>query len=487
MNSIQAQAVLATVPMPTLLAAYRTLTGNMATAVSRSQVIQALAHAVAAGALDVDSLRQTGVQAVRPQPGQADPRVEAALRADIASARADTEATAQRLSGRLDALSQDIGAVASVAGTTQGQITALSRAVTALGSELRAMDRADAAQVTAQVTAGIAAAMRPVLDAVRERPEIAAQVAQVAAGPTSSGTAAEIFGVDARNARGDQLSFDVYTHPDAPCIDSHHLWTERMVRYLALAQATGRNVWLGGPAGTGKTQTVSQFAARTGRLFRRYVFDRLATREDYLGAVGLQQGSTVFQQGPVLDAYTTPGAVCLLDEVGMGNASALSSLNGWLEPGARMAYADRVWHRAKGSMFFAADNSLTQGDPSGRYAGVGTMNVAFSDRFSFVVPMAYLDPDQEADAITRHTGCSVALARHVVDALAVCRSKVDAGEVIDAPSIRQAIAFVEALAFLPAAEAWQLTVLSRQPAESSVALAAVFASSINTALIAREL
>ena len=137
-------------------------------------------------------------------------------------------------------------------------------------------------------------------------------------------------------------------------------------------------------------------------------------------------------------------------------------------------------------MFFACDNSLTQGDQSGRYAGVGTMNVAFADRFSFVVPMHYLDPDQEADAIARHTGCSATLARHVVDALAICRSKVDKGEIIDAPSIRQAIAFVEACRFLPVAEAWQLAILARQPAESSVSLAAVYASAINEALITRE-
>jgi len=520
MNSIQAQAALASIPMPTLLATYRAQTGDMTSTVSRSKVIQALALVVAKGGLTLDNIRNNGAQAGRASLGRATPafnppaapsrtptgpdtvahqakwdasqatQAAEAARQQAESVRQQAESTARHLEARIDGVARDIGSLASTVSarvtTIDGTIADLGTKISALATDLRKVTRADADQIQTQVAEAVSAALRPVLAVIEERPEIAPQVAQAAATPAMA-DCDEVFGLDVRDPRGDPLRFAVYAHPEAPAIDGHHLWTERMVRYLALAQATGRNVWLGGPAGTGKTQTVAQFAARTGRMFRRFVFDRLATREDYLGAIGLQQGSTVFQQGPVLDVYTTPGAVCLLDEVGMGNASALSSLNGWLEPGARMAYADRVWHRAQGSMFFACDNSLTQGDQSGRYAGVGQMNVAFADRFSFVVPMHYLDPDQEADAIARHTGCSATLARHVVDALAICRSKVDKGEIIDAPSIRQAIAFVEACRFLPVAEAWQLAILARQPAESSVSLAAVYASAINEALITREI
>lgn len=505
MNTIHAQAALASVPMPTLLAAYRSLTGDMASTVSRSQVIQSLASLIGKGHLTIDDIRNNGAQAGRTMPAHRAPAPQAPVDAHIESrvmrhvadaqnaaeaVRQQAETAARNLGSRIDGVARDIGSLASNVSARvmaiDGNLSDLGTKISALSADLRKVSRSDADQIQAQVAEAVRDALRPILAVVEERPELAPQVAQAAATPVLA-DCDEVFGLDVRDPRGDPLRFAVYSHPEAPAIDDHHLWTERMVRYLALAQATGRNVWLGGPAGTGKTQTVAQFAARTGRMFRRFVFDRLATREDYLGAIGLQQGATVFQRGPVLDVYTTPGAVCLLDEVGMGNASALSSLNGWLEPGARMAYADKVWHRATGSMFFACDNSLTQGDQSGRYAGVGAMNVAFADRFSFVVPMTYLDPDQEADAIARHTGCSSTLARHVVDALAICRSKVDKGEIIDAPSIRQAIAFVEACRFLPVAEAWQLAILARQPAESSVALAAVFASTINESLIYREI
>jgi MoxR-like ATPase len=308
----------------------------------------------------------------------------------------------------------------------------------------------------------------------------------VQAGPVAEQEAAQVFGLDVRDQKGRPLMFVVYAHPEAPVVDASFIWTESIIRHLHIAQQHGRNLWMGGPAGTGKTQTAQQFAARTGRMFRRFVFDRFSTRDDFLGATGLDAGSTVFETGPVLEAYTTPGAVCLLDEVGMGQPAALSALNAFLEKGAQVAYADRVWHRGAGTMFLAADNSLTQGDTSGRFAGVQPMNVAFADRFSLVVPFQYLDPATEADALCKHTGCSLALAEHLVQALGTIRAKVTTGDIIDPPSIRQMIAFIEALTALEPAEAWRSAIAARQPAESEAALAGVFATCIDPQLIARE-
>jgi hypothetical protein len=79
----------------------------------------------------------------------------------------------------------------------------------------------------------------------------------------------------------------------------------------------------------------------------------------------------------------------------------------------------------------------------------------------------------------RHTNCTQALAEHVMDAIQVCRSKVDTGEVIDAPSIRSAVAFIKALRLMPVAEAWADTIVARQPVESHPALAAVYTATIN--------
>lgn len=256
---------------------------------------------------------------------------------------------------------------------------------------------------------------------------------------------------------------------------------------LALAEATGRNAWLAGPAGVGKSQTVQQYAARTGRAFERFQMHKLAGVDDFLGAVGIKGGDTVFQPGPILRAFTTPGAVCLIDEPATGSPAVMAVLNGLLEPGQpRISHGEKVYTRATGTLFFGADNSNGQGDTGGRFAGVQQMNTATMDRFSFVVPLTYLDPSDEAAALVLHTGCTQKMADHVIQAFTLARSKVETGDLIDPPTFRQAIAFTQACTVLPPSEAWRVTIAARQPMESQVALAAIYSAAIDETIIAQE-
>jgi MoxR-like ATPase len=138
-------------------------------------------------------------------------------------------------------------------------------------------------------------------------------------------------------------------------------------------------------------------------------------------------------------------------------------------------------------LVFAADNTLSNGDQSGRYAGTRQMNSALADRFSRIIHFQFLPEDQEVDAVVRHTGCNEVLARHVVQSVNICRSKVETGDIIDAPSIRSVCAFIRAVQRMPVAEAWASAVAARQPAESAAGLAAVYAATINEALITANL
>lgn len=511
MNAVQIQVALGALPLSVLNGIYRQATGD-ASAVSRSVMVSALVPLIKSGTVSLPgqhaSAAQAGAMPVAPsaRPAVLPPVSTYAPASQVQAIAAEVSRLEQIIRTTQQTQVSEGTIDAKLAGALHShQQAAQSLRATVATLEARLAQAEADARTQAETVAAATAALAPKAQEVAEEVRRAArealapfvaqvvaegraeEVAQAVAGPVSQGSALDVFGIDVRDAQGRVMLFDVWGHPDAPPVDPVYIWTEDTVRLLHLAQSTGRNFWLGGPAGTGKTQAVQQFAARTGRLFRRFVFDRLSTREDYLGSMGLEQGSTIFREGPVLEVFQTPGAVCLLDEVGMGQAQALSSLNGWLEPKARMTYEGKTYTRAPGSLFAACDNSLQQGDTSGRYAGVNAMNVAFGERFSWVHPMKYLDPQVEAQALRKHTGCSAKLARHVVDAITVCRSKVDSGEMIDAPSIRQAIAFVEACRVLPVAQAWHLSIAARQPAESSVALGAVYAASINEALITQEI
>lgn len=507
-------------PMGVIAAAYWGATGQASTN-SKTQMVAALAALIDKGSISMADVRRLGnrsapptpaqAQQVRPQPAPANDalrqvQMEAAKTASDLRTLDNTVSTMGR---DISGLDQRLGNLGQQQASMSARVAQLGTDIANLGGKMDAQAQAAAAEaksLRAQVqtladTVGrvnvpvdeLRAAMRQAIDDAWAPIRIAAeangtqaQVQAQVAGPVGRASALDVFGIDARDARGRPLMFSTWGHADAPPVDSCHIWTEGTLRFLALAEATGRNIWLAGPAGVGKTQTAEQWAARSGRMFRRFVFTRYATADDFLGATGLKDGSTEFAPGPVLDAFRTPGAICLLDEPATGNPAAMSVLNGLLEGAAKIAYGPQVWHRGAGMVFLGADNSNGQGDSGGRFAGVQAMNTAFMDRFAFVVPCTYLNPTAEAEALRRHTGCTQAMADHVIAAFTVARSKVEAGDLIDPPTFRQAIAFTQACSVLPVTQAWATTVAARQPAESQVALAQVFSACIDEALIQGE-
>jgi len=296
-------------------------------------------------------------------------------------------------------------------------------------------------------------------------------------------TCYDAFGVDVVDRLGNPLNVDIWNDPSAPAVDPHFIWTADILQHLILSQDTGESVWFGGPKGTGKSETARQFAAVTGRAFKRINFHKYTSAEDYIGAVGLENGQTVFKRGDFLSAFTHPSCVILLDEVTNADPGELAPLNGFLEPNSAVSFGGSVQTRAPGVLVFAADNTLGNGDDSGRYAGTRQMNSALVDRFARVVQFDYLPLDSEVEALVRHTGCHPKLAEHILGAVGVARAKVQTGEVIDAPSIRSVIAFIRALRVLPIDKAWATTIAARQPAESLPGLSAIYASCISETVI----
>lgn len=337
----------------------------------------------------------------------------------------------------------------------------------------------DDAAVAVQVQQVIADAFAPFKQAVLDAGAQAVVADLSSVRVIGSCTALEVFGVDVRNAKGKQVSVNLWNHPATPDIDPDFIWTAPILRHLLLSQDTGENIWFGGEKGTGKSETARQFAAKTGRAFTRINFHKHTSAEEYIGAVGLKNGETVFEPKDFLLAYTQPSTVILLDEITNADAGELAPLNGYLEPKAAVSFGGQVHRRAAGVLVFAADNTFGSGDETGRHAGTRVQNSALIDRFARVVQFQFLPAASEIEAIVRHTGCHENLADHVVSAIGVCRAKVESGDIIDAPSIRSAMAFIRALQILPANEAWQTAVVSRQPSESAAVLNAIFATSID--------
>jgi len=342
----------------------------------------------------------------------------------------------------------------------------------------------DEAKVAQAVTDAVANAFKPFEAAVVAAGAQAAVGSMVSVTKTGRDFACAVFGgVNVTDAAGRELSVDLFDDPSAPAVDPCFVWTDGILKHLILSQTTGENLWFGGEKGTGKSETVRQFAAKTGRGYTRINFNKFTTAEDFIGSVGLENGDTVFKVGDFLKAFTTPASLILLDEITNADPAILAVLNGFLEANSAVNYGGQVWRRAPDVLVFAADNTMTNGDESGRYAGTRTMNSALADRFARLVAFKHMTIDVEIEAVVRHTGCKPALAEHVLKAVHACRAKVESGDIVDAPSIRSVMAFVRSVAVLGVDEAWAASIGHRQPSESATAIASIKAAYIDAAFI----
>lgn len=373
--------------------------------------------------------------------------------------------------------------VEDIATGLQSQLSDQTKAIEARINSLAEALKPDTSAVQYEVSKAVRDAFEPFLSAVQDAGAQAAVAKVCEAIPSGLRPASEVFGVEVHDRKGNELQVEVWNHPDAPAVDPDFIWTAEILKHLTLAERTGENLWFGGEKGTGKSETARQFAARTGRAFKRINFHKHTSAEEYVGAVGLVDGETVFQPKDFLMAYTTPSTVILLDEVTNADPGELAPLNGFLEPNAAVSFGGITHRRAPGVLVFAADNTFGNGDDTGRHVGTRLQNSALIDRFARVIPFTFLPKDKEAEAIMSRAGCSKDLAIHVLDAIGVARQKVQNAEIVDAPSIRSAIAFIRALTVLPPFEAWQTAVVARQPIESHAELNSIFVACINEAVI----
>lgn len=279
-----------------------------------------------------------------------------------------------------------------------------------------------------------------------------------------------------------------YDSPDAPTIDPLYQFPPSVVLKTLLAMTCARPmpVWCVGPKGTGKTEYCQQLAARLGRVFFRVAFNRSTEPAEILGDMGLVDGATVWNDGPVSQALRTPGAVLLLDEITYAAQGYLAALNPVLEcrgapvrlprTGERLIPADDVFT-------LAADNTSGHGDTTGEYPNRGVMAADTRDRFRVTLQFAYLPPDVEKRVLVAHVAreCGRKVrsgaAAAIVKLMQVARDRGAAGELQGAPSLRAAVAMAVLISGgVAAPDAFDDTVTRAAPPESHEALRQIFAA-----------
>ena len=463
----------------------------------KTNAVIKLAGLINAGLVSLHEIRTLTPQPpIRPNGGVSPDAFDVALRpvaqvADHASATAlDALGKARALENTASDLQVQMGNLTIGMFDMKRAVEATAKVQDSLAADVARIANAplvDDAKVAQAVTDAVANAFKPFEAAVIAAGAQAAVGSMVSVSRMGCETAKDVFGVSVTTAAGNELLVSLFNDQSAPAIDPCFVWTDGILKHLLLSQATGENLWFGGEKGTGKSETVRQFAAKTGRGYTRINFNKYTTAEDFIGSVGLENGDTVFKVGDFLKAFTTPASLILLDEITNADPAILAVLNGFLEANSAVNYGGQVWRRAPDVLVFAADNTLTNGDESGRYAGTRTMNSALADRFARLVAFKHMTIDVEIEAVVRHTGCKPALAEHVLKAVHACRAKVESGDIVDAPSIRSVMAFVRSVAVLGVDEAWAASIGHRQPSESATAIASIKAAYIDAAFIAKNI
>ena len=110
--------------------------------------------------------------------------------------------------------------------------------------------------------------------------------------------------------------------------------------------------------------------------------------DDLLGGYRLQDGQTVWQNGPVIEAMER-GAILLLDEIDLasnkvmclqpileGNGVFIKKINKFVKP-------------APGFNVIATANTKGQGSDDGKFIGTNILNEAFLERFPITIEQSY--------------------------------------------------------------------------------------------------
>jgi len=147
-------------------------------------------------------------------------------------------------------------------------------------------------------------------------------------------------------------------------------------------------IFITGLSGNGKTLMVEQVCAKLNKELIRVNITIETDEDDLLGGYRLQDGQTVWQNGPVIEAMER-GALLLLDEIDLAS-NKIMCLQPILEGnGVFLKKINRFVKPSKGFNVIATANTKGQGSDDGKFIGTNILNEAFLERFPITVEQAY--------------------------------------------------------------------------------------------------
>lgn len=170
---------------------------------------------------------------------------------------------------------------------------------------------------------------------------------------------------------------------------------------ISMTLLTGRNYYVSGPTGCGKTEEVKQVLARLGIPTVRANMHGDVTYNSFVGMMKAGPSGTFFDEG-LLPRAMRGGYPIILDEIDFTPPSISSVLFPVLEKDRVLYIAEtgETLRPTKGFAVFATGNTGGKGDLDGVYTGTEVMNTAFLDRFPIKAKASYMSAADELALLT---------------------------------------------------------------------------------------
>ena len=229
----------------------------------------------------------------------------------------------------------------------------------------------------------------------------------------------------------------------------------------------GRNIFLSGPAGCGKTQMIMKLADMVETKCVRINFHTGTNEGQLIGKFTVRGGETHFNYGLIPLAMKN-GWWILLDEIDYAEPEHLAVLQPVLEgnPLIMIQNENEEIKPHPNFRIFASANTKGRGDETQSYTGTNALNLAFVDRWS-VVEVDY-NLKAEKKIVGKLLNDDV-LEEQVLKYFKLLRDSTEKGEIMNAAfSTRRLEQFCEALAWKESLkDALEFEILSRFNKEES--------------------
>ena len=197
-----------------------------------------------------------------------------------------------------------------------------------------------------------------------------------------------------------------------------------------------------GLSGNGKTLSVEQACAQLGRELIRVNITIETDEDDLIGGFRLVDGSTVWHNGPVVEALER-GAILLLDEIDLASNKILC-LQSILEgKGVFLKKIGKYVRPSAGFNIIATANTKGKGSDDGRFIGTNVLNEAFLERFPITFEQEYPSASIETKILINQ-GCDEAFTDNLIKWANVIRKTFFDGGVDEVITTRRLVHIVQA-------------------------------------------